>query len=133
MPIYIYHNLETDEYREIVQSMKEKHEYFGENGDEKSWKRVFTVPQASIDSVIDPFNTQQFVDKTYSKKGTYGDLIDRSAELSDKRAQAAGGLDPVKEKYFENYSKARKGAKHPDQFKKKFENNHVSVDFTAKD
>lgn len=133
MPVYIYHNVSTNEYREVFQSMKEKHEYFGENGDENSWKRVFTVPQASIDSVVDPFSSQQFTEKTYNKKGTYGDLIDRSAELSAKRAEIAGGVDPVKQQYFDNYSKARKGAKHPDQLKKKFENKHVTVDFNAKD
>lgn len=132
MPIYIYHNSETDEYREIFQSMNEKHEYFGTEGDEKTWKRVFTIPQARIDGEVDPFSSQQFIDKTYNKKGTYGDLLDRSAELSAKRADIAGGVDPVKQQYFDNYSKTRKGAKHPDQFKKKFENQHVSVDFTSK-
>lgn len=132
MPIYIYHNTETGEYREIFQSMTEKHEYFGSDGSEQTWKRVFTIPQASIDACVDPFSSQQFVDKTYNKKGTYGDLLDRSAELSSKRAEIAGGVDPVKQQYFDNYSKARKGAKHPEQFKKKFENQHVSVDFTSK-
>lgn len=130
MPLYSYLNTETDEYREIYQSMNDVHEYFGESGDESTWKRVFTVPQTSIDSHVDPFSPKQFVDKTQNKKGTYGDLIDRSAEMSAKRAESAGGVDPVKQQYFDNYSKARKGAKHPDQFKKKFENKHVSVDFT---
>jgi len=68
MPIYIYHNIETDEYREIVQSMKEDHAYFGEDGSESSWTRVFTIPNASIDSQIDPFSSKQFVDKTQNKR-----------------------------------------------------------------
>jgi hypothetical protein len=41
-----------------------------------------------------------------------GDLWDRSAELSAKRKDKMG-KDPVKEKYFENWSKKRKGKKHP--------------------
>jgi hypothetical protein len=131
MPIYIYFNTETEEYREVVQRMNEAHEYFGENGEEKCWKRVFTLPNASIDSKIDPFSTREFVDKTGSKKGTYGDLLDRSAEMSMKRAEIAGGSDPIKEKYFENYSKARRGAKHPDQMKS-FESKNVKIDFNSK-
>ena len=132
MPIYLYHNTETDEYREIIQSMKEDHVYFGDHGDESCWTRVFTVPNASIDSHVDPFSSKQFVDKTQNKKGTYGDLIDRSAEMSAKRSEIAGGQDPVKQQYFDNYSKTRKGAKHPEQMKKVFETNHVKVDFTQK-
>ena len=131
MPIYIYHNIQTDEYVEVVQRMNETHQYSGIAGDENCWKRVFTVPNASIDSHVDPFSSKQFVDKTQNKKGTYGDLLDRSAEMSDKRACLAGGKDPVKEKYFSDYSAKRRGAKHPDQMKT-FENNKIKVDFGKK-
>jgi hypothetical protein len=129
MPLYVYHNTETDEYSEIIQTMSETHEYFGENGDEYSWRRVFTVPNASIDSHIDPFSAKQFADKTRDKKGTFGDLLDRSSELSAARASIVGSPDPIKEKYFDNYSKKRRGAKHPEQMKS-FENKLVKVDYT---
>ena len=128
MPIYVYLNTETEEYREIVQKMSDVHEYFGESGDEKSWKRVFTCPNASIDSQIDPFNSRDFMRKTGAKKGTYGDLLDKSSELSHQRAEKTGGIDPVKEKYFKEYSAKRRGAKHPDQMKS-FENKNVKIDF----
>lgn len=128
MPIYIYFNSETEEYREIVQKMSDVHEYFGENGGETAWKRVFTSPNASIDSKIDPFKTGDFVRKTGSKKGTYGDLLDKSAELSRERANIAGGVDPVKEKYYKDYSEKRRGAKHPSQMKS-FESKNIKVDF----
>jgi hypothetical protein len=111
--------------------MEDKHEYFGENGDENSWKRVFTVPNASIDSQVDPFSSKDFVNKTNNKKGTYGDLLDRSKEMSEKRAQIAGGVDPVKEKYYQDYSKARKGAKHPDQLKS-YESKNVKIDYSSR-
>ena len=39
-------------------------------------------------------------------KGTFGDMMDYSSELSQKRAEKAGGIDPVKKKHFENYEKA---------------------------
>ncbi len=131
MPIYIYHNEEKDEYREIYQSMTEEHVYRGENGDEDGWKRVFTVPNASIDAQVDPFSSKEFVQKTGNKKGTYGDLIDRSKEMSEKRAQLNGGVDPVKQKYFEQYSKERRGAKHPEQLKS-YESKNVKIDYSSK-
>lgn len=129
MPVYTYKRKSTDEYIDIIQSMNDKHEYFGQDGDQDDWIRVFYSPCASIDSHIDPFSSKQFADKTGNKKGTYGDLLDRSAEMSNRRADLAGGRDPVKEKYYENYSKERKGAKHPDQMKK-YESNIVKVDYT---
>ena len=131
MPIYGYINSETDEYIEIVQKMSDVHEYFGENGDETTWKRVFTSPNASIDSKIDPFKTSDFVRKTGSKKGTYGDLLDKSAELSHQRAEMAGGKDPIKEKYYKDYSEKRRGAKHPSQMKS-FESKNIKIDFGGK-
>lgn len=129
MPIYLYHNEETGETREVFQNMKDKHEYFGEDGTEYCWKRVFTIPQASIDSQIDPFKSSDFVDKTGNKKGTYGDLLDRSAELSEKRAELNGGIDPVKRNYFDQYSKERKGAKHPNDKPKKIDGKNFSIEF----
>lgn len=92
--------------------MQDEHVY---EEDGVKWERVFTVPQASIDANIDPFNQQQFIDKTGSKNGSVGDVWDRSAELSAKRAEKAGGVDPVKAKYYKDYSKKRKGKPHPKQ------------------
>lgn len=125
MPLYIYQNEQTKEVKEIFQSMNQKHEYFGENGNEK-WNRIFTIPQASIDTKQDPFDSNQYVRQTGSKKGTYGDLLNHSKELSKKREQIAG-KDPIKEKYYSDYSKNRKGAKHPDQFKKTIETSKYKI------
>lgn len=132
MPLYVYFNSQTDEYKEIIQKMNDVHEYSGENGDETTWKRVFFVPNASFDSKIDPFKASEFARKTGSKKGTYGDLLDKSAELSQQRADITGGADPVKAKYFENYSKTRRGGKHPLDKKSFIENKNVTIDFTKK-
>jgi predicted nucleic acid-binding Zn ribbon protein len=129
MPIYLYQNQETGEIKEVFQSMKDVHEYFGEHGDEDGWKRVFTVPQASVDSHIDPFSASDFAKKTGGKKGTYGDLLDASAELSSKRAEANGGVDPVKQQYLENYSKERGGKKHHSELPKKIETKNATIEF----
>jgi hypothetical protein len=130
MPIYLYQHSKTKEVREVIQGMNDVHEYYGDLKDpENEWERIFTIPTASIDTKQDPFSTNQFLDRTRSKKGTYGNMLDYSAELSDKRASLAGGQDPIKEKYYKQYSKDRRGAKHPDKIPKTFENKHVKVDF----
>ena len=114
-----------EEYIEVLQGMNDEHVY---EQDGLAWERVFLAPNASIDSDVDPFNGRQFVDATASKKGTMGDMFDYSKELSDKRAAQNGGIDPVKKKYFENYSKERNGAKHFEEMKT-YENKDVSVEY----
>jgi len=110
MPLYTYEHPETGETLDIVQGMNDKHVYIGQDGIE--WNRVFSVPQANIDSSIDPFSNQAFIEKTAKNKGSYGDLMDRSKEMSIKREDKLG-YDPVKSKYFKEYSKKRRGIKHP--------------------
>lgn len=127
MPIYIFKHPEKEEYIEILQSMNEEHSYIDEKGIE--WKRVFTNPQLSCSSNIDPFCNKSFVEKTGSMKGTYGDMMDLSKEMSEKRKESNGGIDPVKESYYKKYSKERNGAKHPDQLKQGFENKNVKITF----
>jgi hypothetical protein len=110
MPIYIYQNPKTNEVKEIIQSVNDKHEYI-ESG--VKWNRIFTVPQVNIDCKLDANSTaKDFAEKTKNKKGHVGDLWDRSRELSEKRAKVYG-KDPVKEKYYKDWSKKRKGKRHP--------------------
>jgi hypothetical protein len=115
MPIYVYRNKITDKQVEIIQSIAEQHVYHGSSGDESGqWERVFTVPQMSVDAKVDPHDEKKFARQTSTKKETLGDIFDRSKEASDKREQK-DGRDPIKEKFYENYSKRRPGHKHPDQ------------------
>ena len=109
MPIYQYAHPEHPVVIDIVQSMKEPHVFIDEEGVE--WRRVWSAPNASVDSHTDPFNSEQFVESTKDTKGTYGDMIDRAKEASEKRTQKLG-YDPVKQKYFKEYSKNRQGMKH---------------------
>lgn len=128
MPIYIYKHPESEQYEEVFQGMNDKHVYFDSDGLE--WKRVFTIPNASIDSQIDPYSSKEFIQKTENKKGTIGDMMDYSKEMSHVRSESNGGVDPVKEKYYKDYSSKRKGAKHVDQMKAETQNNkHVKIDF----
>ena len=109
MPIYIYQNPKTEEYIEVIQTMHEDHVYHDEAGLE--WKRIFTSPNMAIDLDTDPFSENSFIEKT-KEAGTLGDMWDRSAEMSAKRAEKAGGVDPLKKDYFKKYSKERGGSKH---------------------
>jgi len=112
----------------VLQGMNEKHTYIDENGLE--WKRVFQVPNAAVDSQIDANNPVAFIDATKNKKGTYGDLLDKSNELSEKRAKEHGGQDPIKEKFLSDYSKKTKGKKHPSLImKKNYESSRVKVEY----
>jgi len=129
VPIYIYKHPEQEEYKEVLQGMNDKHVYFGSEGLE--WKRVFTIPNTSIDSQIDPHNQKEFVEKTGGKKGTFGDMMDYSQEMSERRAEKNGGVDPVKEKYYKDYAAERGGAKHFDQMRDNLKKNkNVDIDFS---
>lgn len=110
MPLYTYEHPETEEIVDIIQGMNDEHVYIDEKG--VQWKRVFHIPEANIDSQIDPFSNQSFKDKTANQKGTYGDIIDQSKEMSQRRKDKLG-YDPVQKKYFQEYSKKRRGLKHP--------------------
>ena len=126
MPSYIYQHPETEEYIEVTQSMNDDHVYFGEDGVE--WNRVLISPQLNTEASVDPWSKNDFMNKTANSKGSYGDLLDRSKELSDKRASENGGVDPVKQKYLENYSKQRGGKKHFSELKSTAESKHIKID-----
>lgn len=104
MPEYIFQHPKTKKTITIFQKMTEEHVYI----DSKSvkWERVFSVPQARIDTLssIDPFNKQDFINKTKGKKMSVGDMWDTSAALSKAREKKAG-KDFVKERTVSEYEK----------------------------
>jgi hypothetical protein len=113
MPQYIYRNPKTGKFKEVIQRMTEPHVY-SEDGVE--WERIFTIPQAAMDTILDPFKAEDFNKKT-SKPGTMGELYDRAQEMSEKRKDK-DGVDVITNKHWQDWSKKRKGRKPP---KKVFE------------
>jgi len=110
MPLYIYKHPKKEEYKEVIQSVNDKHEYI-ENG--LKWERVFTLPQINTQEKLNEHsNAKDFSRVTANQKGSVGDLWDRSKELSEKRKKIYGE-DRVKKKYFEDWSKKRNGKVHP--------------------
>lgn len=124
--IYIFKHPKKEKYIEVHQNISEKHEYLDKKG--VKWERVFTNPQVSFKTKIDPFSQKDFIEKT-SNKGSVGDLLDRSKELSEKRKDKCGGIDPVQEKFFDKYSKKRKGKKHQSDPKRYAKLNKMGVKF----
>lgn len=123
MPIYIYKNPETGETKEIIQTMKEDHVY---SQDGIEWKRVYLSPNASIDTKSE--TPEQFIEKTGNMKGTLGEMMDYSEELSQKRAsKSESGEDPIKRKHFDEYEK-KVGKKHLQDKKKTIETDRIKID-----
>jgi len=129
MPEYLYKHPETEEVVSVFQGMQDKHEYIDSEGVE--WSRVFTNTSFSLDSSnIDPFSEKQFVEKTGNMKGTYGDMLDYSKELSQQRSEILGKEDPLKRKTFDKYKKER-GFAHPNDRpkSKKIETSTYKVEY----
>ena len=87
--VYQFRNKKTGKIIDVVMSMKDYVHYRGKNNDEDFWERVYDLPQVNIGNTktTDPFNNNAFIEKTGKMKGKYGDLLDYSAELSEKRAE----------------------------------------------
>jgi hypothetical protein len=109
MAEYLYENPDTGKVVSVIQGVHDEHSY--EEGGKK-FDRVFTIPNASIDTDINPNSKEDFLEKTRNKKGTLGEMMDKSKELSERRKELNGGADPVEAKYFKEYSKKRRGMKH---------------------
>jgi len=111
MPVYAYIHPDTEQVIEIVQSIHDKHVYIDKDGIE--WRRLFTVPEVNTQGTLKATaSAKEFTEFTKNKKGNLGDLWDRSKELSEKRKKIYG-KDPVRKKYYEDWSKKRNNKIHP--------------------
>lgn len=109
--IYVYEHPETGKQIEVIQGMNDPHTYTDEKG--VSWNRVFCAPTAVIKSSVNEWDQSSFLKKTRDMKGTVGDMMDMSAELSERRKASTGGTDPLQQKHFDEYAKRRRGKRHP--------------------
>lgn len=111
MPVYTFKY--KNNYIDIVMGMDDPHEVFCENGE--LLERIWSKPQAHIKENFDINNSKEFSYKTGKMKGSLGDITNLSEELSQKRAKNSdNGRDPVKDKFFDNWSKKRHGKTHPE-------------------
>ncbi len=115
MPFYLFENVETGEYKEVFFHMNDEKIYNGEDGTQVGvWSRRYYSPNAGVDTRINPESARDFVEKTGRKKGTIGDILDASAEMSARRTEIMG-KDPLIQKYKDEYSGKRKGKKNPSE------------------
>lgn len=126
MPLYTFSHPETGELLDVFFKMNDKKEYIDESG--TKWIREYHSPELNATGKTNPWDSKQFVEKTGRGRGKMGDMMDLSSELSKERASQNGGVDPIKEKYYNQYSKDRLGSVHPDKMQKTFENKHVKID-----
>ena len=128
MPFYTFSNPDNGETKDIFFHMEdEPKEYIDPQGTE--WSRIFTSPQLSTEAQINPWSNDDFVNKTSNQKGSMGDLLDQSAELSEKRASQNDGVDPLKKEYFKKYSDERGGEKHHKDKKSTYESKNLKIEF----
>lgn len=109
MACYLYQHPKTKKIVEVIQRMTEPHVY-SEDGIE--FNRIFTIPNPSFDTKINPFSSKEFSSKMGRKKGKLDDMYREAEELSQIRKDKAG-KDPIQEKYYSDWSKKRRGKKHP--------------------
>jgi hypothetical protein len=129
MPEYLYQHPNTKEVMTLLQKMTDEHEFIDTEG--IKWQRLFGHVGLSMDSqAIDPFSEKQFLEKTANMKGTMGDMMDYSKELSSQREATLGKEDPIKRKAFNEYKKTR-GVSHPNDRPKSagIETSKYKVDF----
>ncbi len=111
MAMYPFTNVATGETQDFFYHMKEAPSIGAVvEIDGQKWKRGLVTSQLAMAGLkpVDPHSAKDFVRKTGQMKGNLGELWDASKELSEKRA-AKEGTDPVKEKYYKDYSRKRRG------------------------
>ena len=106
MPLYLFINDSTGEYRDVLFGMNDEKVYTGEDGDEV-WRRIYCSPNMSIDTNINPFSAKDFANKTANAK-TYGEMWDLSKEMSDKRAHKLGAPDPQRKEAEKKFYQPKK-------------------------
>ena len=65
MPLYTFEHPNTGKTIDIMMGMNDDKTFIDENG--LKWNRVFLSPNAAIDSNVDPFSSNDFVNKTNNK------------------------------------------------------------------
>jgi len=129
---YSFVHTVTGETKEVEMPMSEYKAYQGEDGTDDKWQRVYDTPQVNIGNYVakkvDPWDNKQFVNRTGNMKGTYGDLQDFSAQMSEQRAkESVTGEDPVKRKHFDKYEK-KTGKKHLKDMPTVIETKNVKIE-----
>lgn len=117
MPLYLFETSDG-EVIELFYSMNDAPR-IGETVSLEDGKTAKRIPTLSFIKEGDGniYDVNALASKTY-KNETLGDTMDRSSELSARRASENGGVDPWKTKSLKEYSEKRGGMSHPSATKK---------------
>lgn len=127
MPQYVFQDERDGTIHEVFQGMNDEHRAFSSDGYEL--KRVFLPTLGAVDTKWDANSKTDFANKTGSKKGTIGEILDKSKELSQVREEKYG-KDEVKQKYYDDYAATRDGKRHMNEKKEKLK--EIVKDVTIK-
>lgn len=116
MPLYIFQSSDGEILNVVMDTKQPSECYHVQIKNGKTYKRVYTVPNMSVDSRVG-VSKEEFRRATTNKKGlTVGQMQELSAEMHEKRTEREG-LDPVKEEFYQKYEKDV-GQKHPNVVKR---------------
>jgi len=120
MPVHEFYNESNGKSIEIyvpINAPSENHQTQVVEG--QIYKRIYSAPLASVDTVSKDGTKEDFRRLTTNKKGlTIGQMWEMSAEMSQHRADKNGGVDNVKESFYKNYER-EVGKAHPEVERKR--------------
>ena len=119
MPIHSFIYEETGETIDVyvpINSAPSEHQFQITDG--KTYKRIYSAPLAATNTRINEASKEDFARLTTDKKGLkVGQMWEMAAEMSQHRSDKNGGVDEVKESFYNNYKKEM-GKPHPDADKR---------------
>lgn len=117
MPLFDFQS-DSGETISVYLTLNEpKESYQTQIKDGKVYRRIYTPFNVCKDTRSSDGTREDFQRMTEGKNLTMGDMFDKSKELSIKRAERNGGVDPVAERTYAKYQK-KIGKKHPDVIKR---------------
>lgn len=110
MPVYDFQHEESGQIIAVLVRLDEPDTARQEQTvDGKVYKRVYSASQISKDTKVGDATLNDFTKITTDKNLSVGTMWDISKEMSAKRAEKNGGIDPVQQKFYDDYKKKMGG------------------------
>lgn len=110
MPVYDFQHEESGQIIAVLVRLDEPDAARQEQTvDGKVYKRVYSASQINKDTKVGDATLNDFTKITTDKNLSVGTMWDISKEMSAKRAEKNGGIDPVQQKFYDDYKKKMGG------------------------
>ena len=113
MPVLEFANADGQTVSILVPLTAEDHERHTQIVDGVMYKRVYAAPLAAKDTNRGDCKAEDYQRVTGDKNLTVAQAAAISKEMSERRAEKNGKVDPVKERFYETYAKEM-GIQHQD-------------------